>query len=204
MINSLPKIFILFLLVFNPVYAHGVDDFNFNVKEITITNNGTIFKGLKRGEIKTNSGVTITANTFKYNKTANLLETWGSVKLEDKVNKYVIFSNKITYFKDQEKFVTDGNSIAKNLENNLQINAETFEYYKSINKIIAKNVILDDKQNQNKIFSNKITYFKDQEKFVTDGNSIAKNLENNLQIMLKHLNITNQLIRSLQKKCHLR
>ena len=49
MINSLPKIFILFLLVFNPVYAHGVDDFNFNVKEITITNNGTIFKGLKEG-----------------------------------------------------------------------------------------------------------------------------------------------------------
>ena len=63
---------------------------------------------------------------------------------------------------------------SQNLENNLQINAETFEYYKSINKIIAKkNVILDDKQNQNKIFSNKITYFKDQEKFVTDGNSIA-------------------------------
>ena len=136
--NNLFKIFLILFLFFNSLYAYGDDDFNFDVKEIEITDNGNIIKGLKRGKIKTNSGVTITANTFKYNKTANLLETWGSVKLEDKVNKYVIFSNKITYFKDQEKFVTDGNSIAKNLENNLQINAETFEYYKSINKIIAK------------------------------------------------------------------
>ena len=111
--NNLLKIFLILFLTFNSLYAYGDDDFNFDVKEIEITDNGNIIKGLKRGKIKTNSGVTITANTFKYNKTANLLETWGSVKLEDKVNKYVIFSNKITYFKDQEKFVTDGNSIAK-------------------------------------------------------------------------------------------
>ena len=120
--NNLFKIFLILFLFFNSLYAYGDDDFNFDVKEIEITDNGNIIKGLKKGKIKTKSGVTITANTFKYNKTANLLETWGSVKGRKLM--YVIFSNKITYFKDQEKFVTDGNSIAKNLENNLQINAE--------------------------------------------------------------------------------
>ena len=32
---------------------------------------------------------------------------------------------------------------------------------------------MDDKQNKNKIFSNKITYFKDEEKFITDGKTRA-------------------------------
>ena len=93
---------------------------------------------------------------------------------------------------------------SQKFRNNLQINAETFEYYKSINKIIAKNVILDDKQNQNKIFSNKITYFKDQEKFVTDGNSIAKNLENNLQINAETFEYYKSINKIIAKKCHLR
>ena len=61
-----------------------------------------------------------------------------NVILDDKQNKNKIFSNKITYFKDEEKFITDGNSIAKSLENNIQIDAEKFEYHRSINKIIAK------------------------------------------------------------------
>ena len=73
-----------------------------------------------------------------------------------------------------------------------------------LTKSLQKNVILDDKQNKNKIFSNKITYFKDEEKFITDGNSIAKSLENNIQIDAENLNMTDQLTKSLQKKCHFR
>ena len=40
-----------------------------------------------------------------------------------------------------------------NLENGIEINAEIFEYHRSIDKIIAKeNVVVEDKVKNNKLF----------------------------------------------------
>ena len=47
------------------VYA---DEFNFDVTEIEILNEGNLFKGLKRGTVTTNDGLIITANEFEYDK----------------------------------------------------------------------------------------------------------------------------------------
>ena len=58
-------ILIVFILKINSTYA---DDFNFNVTEIEITDNGNFFKGLKRGTVTTNDGIVLDADEFDYNK----------------------------------------------------------------------------------------------------------------------------------------
>ena len=93
----------------------------------------------------------------------------GDIKIIDNVNKNTIYTDNITYFKNDNLIITNGNSKIVNTNDNLEINAEIFEYHKSINKLIAKNkVIAEDKLRNYKIYSNKITYLKDREKIFTE------------------------------------
>ena len=52
--------------------SFGSEQFNFNITEIEILDNGNKFKGTKRGQIKTNSGVIIDSNNFTYLKNKNI------------------------------------------------------------------------------------------------------------------------------------
>ena len=64
---------LLSILLSNFIYfnANSVDQFNFDVTEVEILNDGNIIKGLKKGTVNTNDGITITADTFIYNKLSN-------------------------------------------------------------------------------------------------------------------------------------
>ena len=44
------KIFLLSIFFFTSINAYGIDEFNFDVSEIEITDNGNIFRGLKKGK----------------------------------------------------------------------------------------------------------------------------------------------------------
>ncbi len=170
MINNFFKITIIVLILFYSSAARSIEEFNFNVKEIEITDNGNIFKGLNRGTITTDEGIILEADNFIYNKDLNILNASGNVKITDKINKYIITSKKITYLKKQNIILSEEKSNAFSEGDNINIEAEIFEYHKSLNKIFAeKNVVIDDKDNNNQIFSNKITYFKNEEKFITEG-----------------------------------
>ena len=83
------SIFLFSLLFTNLVQAQ--DDFSFDVTEIEILNKGNLYKGLKRGIIKTNEGIIIEADKFIYNKITNIVDAEGKVKVEDTVNNYTIF-----------------------------------------------------------------------------------------------------------------
>ena len=135
--NLYRKIFsILMLLLCLPFKAYG-EQFDFKVNEIEILNNGNLFKGLNRGIIETNNGIIIEADNFTYNKITNILNASGEVKINDKINKYKIFSDKITYEKNEEIIFTNGNS--KALDNNQKvIKAENFTYNKNKNILNAK------------------------------------------------------------------
>ena len=63
--------------------AYGDEQFNFNVTEIEINKNGNEIKGLKRGKISTNEGLTIDADTFKFNKILNQLHANGNIIIKD-------------------------------------------------------------------------------------------------------------------------
>ena len=168
------NIFCILLIIFFNILVHSkvnsADQFNFNITEIEIQDNGNIYKGLKRGTITTNDGITINADKFNYNKSLNILNAKGNVQIEDSVNKYKIFSNEITYLRNENIIFTKGNSKAINLKDNSIIKAEEFEYVKFQNILNASNnVIIEDNIKDYKIFADDITYLRNEEKVFTKG-----------------------------------
>ncbi len=170
-ILNLTLYLIFFLNFFSVVDA--TEEFDFNVTELEILENGNLIKGIKGGKATTNDGYTITAETFIYDKLTNILKVNGNVKFEDSKGELLIFTNKATYFKNQEIIYTEGNSKAINLENN--ITAEKFKYNKLKDILEAENnVKFNDKKKEILIASEKATYIKNDEKLFTDGTTTAE------------------------------
>ena len=55
-------------MFFFTLNAHSNEQFNFDVTEILIIDNGNKFIGKNKGTITSNSGVIIDANQFEYDK----------------------------------------------------------------------------------------------------------------------------------------
>ena len=164
-------IFIIFIFQFNILLAQ--DQFNFDVTEIEIKENGNKFFGLKRGTITTDSGLVINADKFIYDKILNILDAEGNVKIIDKLNNYTIYTNKITYLKNDEIIFTKGDSKAVN--DNTVILAQEFKYLQKTNLLIAKNkVTIDDPDEDIVIFSQEITYDQNKNVIFTEGFTEAR------------------------------
>ena len=166
------KIILYFTLCFNIVfftYVKSNEQFNFDVTEIEITNEGNYYKGLKRGIASTNDGNTIIkADTFDYNKITNILKASGNVIVDDLKKGIIITSKNITYFKNNEKIFTEGNS--KATYDGTKIIANKFDYDIKKNVLIAnENVKVDDTIKNNIVNAEKITYLKNEEKILTTG-----------------------------------
>ena len=56
------------------------------------------------------------------------LKAKGNVEILDKINKYLITTNEITYEKEEEIIYTKGNSKASSSEDNIIIYSEDFNY----------------------------------------------------------------------------
>ena len=155
--NKLILTFFINFFLFMASTVLGQDQFNFDVTEVEITENGNKFKGIKRGTIKTNDGIIINADEFDYHKVKNILNAKGKVRVFDQLNNYIIYSDKITYFKNNEIIFSSGNS--KAISENIIIEANRFEYDKNLNIITANdNVRIDDIKEGVIIFSQNIKY----------------------------------------------
>ncbi len=172
--NSFLKIiiFVFCSLFFQSVY--GSEEFNFDVTEVEILENGNKFIGTKRGLITTNDGIEIDANEFEYDKKLNVLKAKGNVKIFDKINNYMIFTKKITYKKNDGIIFTNDESKAINLNDETVITADDFEYNIPLNTITAeKKVIAIDKIKNYKIYTEFLKYFRLEEKIITKGKTSA-------------------------------
>ena len=167
------KILIFIIFIFQSNILLAQDQFNFDVTEIEIKENGNKFFGLKRGTITTDSGLVINADKFIYDKILNILDAHGNVKIIDKLNNYTIYTNKITYLKNDEIIFTKGDSKAVN--DNTVILAQEFKYLKKTNLLIAKNkVTIDDPDEDIVIFSQEITYDQNKNVIFTEGFTEAR------------------------------
>ena len=165
-------IIILFGLITSNVYAY--EDFNFDVTEVEILENGNLYKGKKRGTITTDDGIIIDADQFEYDKKLNILNAFGNVKVNDEINNYVIFSEKIIYDKNKEIIFTTDKSKGINYNDNTEITAKDFEYNKIKNILIAKdNVVVKNVVKDYSINSNYATYLINEEKIFTEGKTSA-------------------------------
>ena len=153
--------------------THAIEQFNFDVTEIEILENGNLFKGIKRGTISSDTGIEINANYFEYNKSLNQLKAQGNVKIIDKKNNYEIISDNILYLKNEEIIKTNGNS--KAISNEVIIYGENFEYNKNLNILNAKNKVkILDKIENISIFSEDITYKQNNELIFSKGKTVSE------------------------------
>ena len=105
--NKLIIIIIFFFFKFFSLNAS--ESFNFDIADIEITKNGNYFKGFNRGSATSDEGNTlISANVFKYDKLKNILIAEGDVIIEDKIKKYIINTEYITYYKNKEIIISKG------------------------------------------------------------------------------------------------
>ena len=163
-------LFFYFFIFSNFIYAN--ENFNFNVTEIEIIEDGKKFIGKNKGTATSSDGTKIDANNFEYDKINNILIATGKVKIFDPKNNVIIYSNKITYLKNDELIYAKGNS--KAIGTNFEIDATNFEYNKSKNIIYAKDKVkINNKDENYLIFSDKITYLKNDELIYAKGNSKA-------------------------------
>ena len=177
------------IFYFNPLYAE--DEFKFNITEIDITKNGELILGSKGGKAITKDGFEIIAENFNYNKLTNILYVFGNVKLISKEDDVVIFSDKATYLKNDEIVFTEGNS--KAINEIYEITAENFKFKKKINVLEAnKNVKFFDKKDNTFIFSDKATYFKNDEFIFTEGNTKAL-VDNKFKFDSKDVNYSKKI-----------
>ncbi len=171
--NNFLSYFFLIILTFFSSHSLSGEQFNFNVTEVEILEDGNRFIGKKNGTATTDDGVVISANKFDYDKKLNILIATGNVKITDKTKEIDIYSQKVTYYKNKELIFTEGKS--KAVDNEVIINAKKkFEYNKKLNILIASgDVEINDKIKEIDIYSQKITYNMNQEIIFTEGNSKA-------------------------------
>ena len=172
--SNILNIFLFLLFYFSCFNAQSAEPFNFDVTEVQILENGNKFIGVKKGTISSNNGIVIDANQFTYDKITNILNASGNVKVNDKLNNNIIFTEKLIYDKNKEIIYTIKKSKGISPENNIEIFANDFEYDIPKNIIIAKkNVIIENKLENYQIFADLVTYYRNSEKFVTKDDTSA-------------------------------
>ena len=166
-------LYLLFFLILS-FGASSQEQFNFDVTQIDILENGNKFIGTKRGTITSNDGIVIEANKFQYNKKSNILNANGNVKIIDSINNYEIYSENITYNKNNNFIFTNKNSKAFDLVNNIEISSVNFEYDMNKNIITAKNkAYIKNKIENYKISSDEFSYLKNKNKIYSTGKTTA-------------------------------
>ena len=168
--NNIIKIILIIIISLNLFQYSFADDFDFNVTEIQVSNSGNIIKGFNGGTVTSSNDIIITADIFEYNKITKLLKVEGNVKIIDSNEKIIIESNKAFYEKDKEKIYTTGKSKARNSTNIIILADESFTYNRLTALLEAKgNVLIDDKEREITIETEKIFYLKNEERFFTEG-----------------------------------
>ena len=149
MTNKVKSLIIFsFLSLFINCSVIANDQFNFNISEINILEDGNKIVGSKRGEITTNDGVVISADSFVYNKIENNLVLKGNVIFLDKKNDYKILSEEINYNKKDEIIFTKGNTTSE-IYSKYDINSKDIVFLKK-EKILNSEFETTIINNQNK------------------------------------------------------
>jgi LPS-assembly protein len=165
-------IILLFNFIIIPI-SISYEQFNFDVTEVEIKEDGNRFLGKKRGTATTDKGMLINADEFDYDKIKNILKINGNIEFIDSEKQIKLYSDKATYLKEKEKIFTEGNSKAIDQDGTI-ITANSFNYNKNLNIVTAiGNVKIVDTKRDYIIFAKKINYFRNIEKIITEGKTKA-------------------------------
>ena len=167
--------FLFFLLVSKMFFlsVNSAEQFNFDVTEIEVLQNGNVIKGIKKGSIKTDDGIIINADNFVYEKLLNILTADGKVEIIDTIKNLKIYSDSAIYDKNNEIITTDKNSKAI-YEKGKFITGNTFRLNRNENILNANGKVeIQDTIKDYLISGDNFTYYKEYEKIITKGKTDA-------------------------------
>ena len=105
--------------------------------EIIYFKNEEIIISKKNSKATYDNNKFIYAKSFKYEKNKNLLNANGDVKLEDKTQDHILFTEDLTYFKNSEKIKTIGKTKSI-IESKYEIDSKNILYLKE-KKFLSSN-----------------------------------------------------------------
>ena len=150
-------------------------------KEIIITEDKS--KGI---DLKQN--IIITAKKFLFYNKLNLLNASGKVEVHDKINNYLIYSEKISYDKNKDIIVSEEKSKAISVKDEINISAKKIKYNKKLNTISGyKNVVIIDNIKKYELNSDYTKYLINEGKIFSRGNSRLVNFEDQTRISSENL-----------------
>ena len=159
-------------------------------------NNELIITDKKSRGVSVKDNSTIKANKFEFYRNLNLINAIGDVEVHDKLNEYLIYSEKITYDKNKELITTQKYSKGIIIKDNIKIKANKFEYLKNSNILTAyKNVFIEDDKRKYNLNSDYVKYSINKGKIISKGNSKLVNLNDETVIASQDLeyNITKDI-----------
>ena len=169
---------VFFTKLFLIQFSMAQDQFNFNVSEIQILEDGNKIIGSKRGQILTNDGITIEADNFIYEKNENILNATGKVIIKDDINNYNISSNNITYERNKEKIVSKGKTKSE-IDSRFILESYDIIFLRNKNLLSSnKNSTIIDKNEQTYIELKNFNFFLEDK--ILKGEKILVNLNFNL------------------------
>ena len=158
--------------------AYAQDQFNFDVSEIEILEDGNKIIGSNRGKVSTGDGIIIEANNFIFIKSENVLNASGKVLIKDTINNYNIYSENIKYEKDYEKIYSKGKTKGE-INSRYILNSSDVVFFRD-KKILSSNKktsILDNDE-QTYLELKKFSFSIEDE--LLKGEKILVNIEYNL------------------------
>ena len=142
--NKIITIFLIYIFSLSSINLSIADEFIFEVTDLEILENNTIYKGNNRGKVTTDTQVELISNNFIYLKKINRLEANGDVQLIDIKSNVTINAEKMFYLKSEEIIYTSGKTLV-NVEDKYTIEGHDLTLLK--NKMILfsdKKVVITD------------------------------------------------------------
>lgn len=162
--NKIIYIYLVFFFNTFLLSSHAKEQFIFDITEINISQNGEVLSGNKRGTIKTDKNVVIESDNFIYNKLLNKLDLLGEVVIDDPNNKLLIFSENITYFKDDEKILSKGDTKTI-IDKKYKFNSSDVIFEKNKRILFSKNKTTLEDDLKNLYEADEFQYFLDDQLF---------------------------------------
>ena len=158
--------------------TYAQDQFNFDVSEIEILEDGNKIIGSNRGKVLTGDGIIIEADNFIYIKNENVLNANGNVIIKDIINNYNIYSENIEYEKKYEKIFSKGKTKGE-INSRFILNSSDVVFFRD-KKILSsdKNTSIVDNDEQTYLELEKFSFAIEDE--LLKGEKMLVNLEYNL------------------------
>ena len=180
--NKLIKFVILILFVLFTKEISANEQFNFDVTEIEITENGNVIRGLKRGTITSNSnGLQIQSDSFEYNKILNLFIANGNVIVKNQ-DGLKLTSNYLEYNKKFETISVKESVVIEDIAEDIKIFSENILYKNQDETFFSEgktNAVIFSKYN----FESKNVTYNKRDKILSSNN--LSNIEDNNKRLIK-------------------